>query len=628
MKASLIRRSALFALFFLLFVLSSSQFVSAEDRFTIEDSNDWSVTLIDTSTGENSGNNTAFEGDRLLLSIEIENSDTTAGHDEWVFHMVVDGQESPELTGFLDGSQELVIVNITFSPLPEGFVNLVFSIDSTGESDSLILLVQPNPLNLTPAGAAEVALIGEPIHAGDDLTASIMVHNQGTSPQLAQLQLSTNDQDPILGNSIMINPGSSREVSATIYPQEIGSSEINWRVLSPDEGVSQELNGTVTVEVLSKQSLNLVVDSVIWTLDDGLSTQFSAYLSDGRTRDVLVEVAFLEQTIETIVQTFELKIDPGRRPIEIDFGTPPADSLIIRLEAIGWTPLSDIEITVPLSPPVLELSIEISNPNPLNPLPNQMVIIPFNLTNQGNAATLTGEVRAVRASDGMLLDSLLVSEVNSGASLSGNLDIQSWPDSNVIEVEVIWLTGTEQQKSLIEIVSYSEEDTGLDLPFDLTAAIYGIIIGIVLVMFILVIQRTLSESVAETGASRFNKIRESRSIRKKAAAATKREIPCPECDQRLSIPSSHSGSVRCPACTSRFDVDSEAESTTTLEEKISSEEVKSNNVVNELVVYSTDDFLSCPSCDQTLRIILEKRPVKARCPACRCEFVAGVSQDG
>ena len=626
MRVSVIRHTAFFALFFLIFAISPSQLVNAEDRFVIEDSNDWSLILIDTSNDEISGNSSAFEGDKVLLSIEIENYDTTAGHDEWEFYIEVDGQKSPELTGFLDGSQDEVMVNISFFPLPEGFVKLVFSIDSTGESEYFTLLVEPNPLNLTPAGTSEVALIGEPIHSGDTLTASIMVHNQGSQEQLAQLQLLIDDQDPILGSPILINPGSSREVSASINPQEIGSSEIKWRVISSDGGVSQALNGSVNVEVLPKQSLNLVDEYVEWSLDEGLKTHFSLYLSEGRSRDVLVEVAFTEQTIETIVQTFEIKLDPGRRPIEIDFGNPQADSLIIRLEAIDWTPLSNIEMTVPLSPPIIEMSVEISNPNPLNPLPDEPVTIPFNLTNQGNSATLTGEVRAVRSSDGMFLASLLVSEVQPGETLSGNLNIQSWPDSNVIEVEIIWLTGSEKQQSLIEIVSFSEDDPGLDLPFDLKASIYGLITGIVIVMFILVIQRTLSERVAETGTSRFNKIGESRSIRKKAAATSKREIPCPECAQRLSIPSSHSGSVKCPACTSRFTVQSEIQEDNKSDEEKPSDEIF-NSTPNILVANSPNDLLSCPSCEQTLRIPLEKRPVKARCPACRSEFVAEVSVD-
>ena len=45
------------------------------------------------------------------------------------------------------------------------------------------------------------------------------------------------------------------------------------------------------------------------------------------------------------------------------------------------------------------------------------------------------------------------------------------------------------------------------------------------------------------------------------------------------------------------------------------------------VARSMVDLLSCPSCDQTLKVPVERRPVKARCPACRSEFIAEVGQE-
>ena len=39
-------------------------------------------------------------------------------------------------------------------------------------------------------------------------------------------------------------------------------------------------------------------------------------------------------------------------------------------------------------------------------------------------------------------------------------------------------------------------------------------------------------------------------------------------------------------------------------------------------VTSESDILSCPDCKAKLRVPLEKRPVRARCPACKTEFMA------
>ena len=46
----------------------------------------------------------------------------------------------------------------------------------------------------------------------------------------------------------------------------------------------------------------------------------------------------------------------------------------------------------------------------------------------------------------------------------------------------------------------------------------------------------------------------------------------------------------------------------------------------EIIARSMIDLLSCPSCDQSLKVPIERRPVKARCPACRSEFLAEVGE--
>ena len=40
------------------------------------------------------------------------------------------------------------------------------------------------------------------------------------------------------------------------------------------------------------------------------------------------------------------------------------------------------------------------------------------------------------------------------------------------------------------------------------------------------------------------------------------------------------------------------------------------------VVKSSDDILHCPTCDQALRVHIEKRPVMSRCPVCKTQFMA------
>ena len=56
------------------FVTLISLNVSAQDRFSIENSADWDNTIIDGSTSLPSENSSAFAGDTIQLSIEVSNS--------------------------------------------------------------------------------------------------------------------------------------------------------------------------------------------------------------------------------------------------------------------------------------------------------------------------------------------------------------------------------------------------------------------------------------------------------------------------------------------------------------------------------------------------------------------------
>ena len=74
------------------------------------------------------------------------------------------------------------------------------------------------------------------------------------------------------------------------------------------------------------------------------------------------------------------------------------------------------------------------------------------------------------------------------------------------------------------------------------------------------------------------------------------------------VPNDHVGGVRCPSCSMEFMVGGPSES---------NEESEKLDVVK-----SSDDILHCPTCDQALRVHIEKRPVMSRCPVCKTQFMA------
>jgi len=110
-----------------------------------------------------------------------------------------------------------------------------------------------------PAGSSDIAVTGEPAHIGDELTASILVNNQGSNSGSVRLVLSDSTGSNLwVGEEVSISPGSSREVSAPLVPASSGALELNWEVTSDDGGVSAELNGSFEVQVYESQTLGLV----------------------------------------------------------------------------------------------------------------------------------------------------------------------------------------------------------------------------------------------------------------------------------------------------------------------------------------------------------------------------------
>ena len=129
--------------------------------------------------------------------------------------------------------------------------------------------------------------------------------------------------------------------------------------------------------------------------------------------------------------------------------------------------------------------------------------------------------------------------------------------------------------------------------------------------------RAISERTPST-ESEDKVLRQSRISLRQESTSEKKEVPCPSCDQRLKIPISHMGMVKCPACSSQFSTSSQV--IEGVEETI--ETISQPNSPSIISAVSSEDELPCPECQQMLRIPLDKRPVHSRCPACRTEFLA------
>jgi uncharacterized CHY-type Zn-finger protein len=210
------------------------------------------------------------------------------------------------------------------------------------------------------------------------------------------------------------------------------------------------------------------------------------------------------------------------------------------------------------------------------------------------------------------------------------VEIGLWPDSQIIEVEVIWFMEGSAVSESLSVESSGQGGGGFTLPFDIMAAFYGALSGFVVVLVGIIAWRTVSERTPTIEGRGDKVLRDSRITRRLENAPAKREVLCPGCEQRLNIPSEHTGTVRCPACTTQFSTETDYEDPTVqpltdaLPENPESSETSPDPepAPSWPVARSTEEILSCPECDQRLRIRLDRRPVHSRCPACRTEFIA------
>jgi uncharacterized CHY-type Zn-finger protein len=209
-----------------------------------------------------------------------------------------------------------------------------------------------------------------------------------------------------------------------------------------------------------------------------------------------------------------------------------------------------------------------------------------------------------------------------------------WPDGSVVDLSLIWHTSDSDSTGTASFLSQVDESTEADTAIDVMSIVYGTLAGLMIGL----ITRTAMRARAGVPLLSRRERGERTSNPKKSVGKTvveKIEVACPACDQRLRVPSTYSGSARCPACTQMFPVEATqveiSESLEMGEEELDDDvglnlpEVEPTPIVTanaEKSSSSNDDIIRCPDCEQKLKVPFDRRPVRARCPACKCEFRA------
>ena len=106
------------------------------------------------------------------------------------------------------------------------------------------------------AGHNSPSILGGPWHAGDEITMSILLRNEGDIAGNAEFEV---EIDGTIQTSIPISLDSSKagELSHTFTFSSSGDHLLSWSVKSPDGIVNSNLSGSVTIPVLKSQTLTL-----------------------------------------------------------------------------------------------------------------------------------------------------------------------------------------------------------------------------------------------------------------------------------------------------------------------------------------------------------------------------------
>ena len=608
----------------IIMIIFSSNTSAADTDFDISVDNTWSVEYLDGSTLEKTGNNSASDGDFISLKIQVFNTNLSSEDAYWSFSFGFDGQWYGGNSGVLIGNLSTNDIEISFGPVTEGYILCKLEVDNTLENEVLEIRVGPNPVNFSSAGSNEIVIIGQPIHVGDELTASILVHNKGSTSDSVRLELTRDDGTTLVnGEFISISPGSSREVSANLIPLLSGSLNIDWRISSLNGGVDVSLNGSSNIEVRNSQDIIVEIEEISWDLEDGLDLDISISLSSGLNRSMGVEIFMKSGNEYGDFQKFNIEMNPGIRNINLNLGHPDASRLKVVVSPNGWLPLNgDGELIIELIPPLVIPSILISGMSPTTVSLGDTFTIAYTLENTGTSASSAGLLRVVGVANNLVFTEVSVPSIDPGTDYSGTVEFPSWEYSQTIDIEFIWNMEDLTVKNQTSVVVDSGSSASFSLPFSVYAAIYGALSGFAIVMTSLVIFRAISQRTPSTNSKLFRGDFLNNRFVKNNASELKKEVSCPSCNQRLNIPIEHNGSVKCPACSMQFSQKSFTQDE--IEDSMSVEKPDDETIISEYEALSSTDLLSCPKCEQTLRVALDKRPVRSRCPACRVEFIAKI----
>ena len=484
------------------------------------------------------------------------------------------------------------------------------------------------------AGSDGLTVTGGPFHVGDPIPLAILVHNGGDFAGSASLEVRESSGGGAESGGAWtrldtrtLEVGSSLELSALYPSTSSGDRLVEWRIVSANSLVSEDCFGQISLNVQPSQSLDVEYNSYSWSLDSGLDVVFTTMLSSGESRQILLEIGTSSASGDDVQISAEIQLSPGQRTLTYNLGHPTTSSVAwVKLTPIAWSSSTLAEDELSLIRPNPQLSLTIDSVSPETPIPGEPASVTFTLSNAGGGSTLAGELILTDIKhDGEVLWVGTAPVVESEGSYSKTITLDSWPSDNAVDLGLIWHTSDAEITGIGSFLSQSQESSDRGYTVDWIAIVYGALAGLLIGL----VTRTVMR--ARAGVPLMSRRERGERTAKAKKVVTKKieekvEVACPACDQRLRVPSTYSGTARCPACAQTFPVEATVE-VEEFEEEITEEAPEplaqvEDEPEQEKQSASAGDVIHCPDCEQKLKVPYQRRPVRARCPACKCEFLA------
>ena len=552
----------------------------------------WDFDVYDGSTGQLSSNGSlVLVGDTIKVGFTISSADSMED-DRWELWMKVDDVWSLIVGGTSDDDGSISMSNVEILANNTGPHSLHLRLFPSSRTDVINFYVDPNPLDLVPAGQMSVAIQGEPLHEGDVVSISALVHNRGERVVDAYLLLSSGN-DESRGSEVTIKSGSSKEIQNSLRLSSTGTQEVFWSIEGTDVGVSNLLSGSVDLTVLPRQIVQITsVEHLPGT--DELS--ISILLSEGRNREVSISAGLTSPDgTQSMSPYLTLSIMPGLQKVSLPTSSEYSGQVEILVEPVNWQGNVATE-QFSLIPIVFDVAIS----NQISTLSDGSLSIDVTLKNTGSGTLKPGVCDLIWSLDGKILASISTPNIPPGDETSVTITTSDLPSNTAGELTISYTSDINSYLSSAQYDPPTEDSSGFQLPFQLQAAVLGSLTGLVFILMAVLVMRTFENEVSDT-RSKSSEPRPKSSLR----------VTCTTCNAKITHAEGVEN-VRCPACS------------TIMQTQMQMGRQIPNDLPKDvpLEVANDNDIINCPSCDQSLRVPLNRRPVMARCPACRSTFKA------